>query len=127
MAAQTEGAREQLSAIPFIGNAVRRFAAPAIVRASSYWTPKRMAKEASSKGKKSGQTAGTWVDSLAACRRVICLSPEEARKFALPKGRSMAERHGYVAKRSMPFARSWCDATNTFHPNCMVFFPKELA
>jgi hypothetical protein len=102
-------------------------AAPAIVRASKYWTPRLMAKEAEAKGRKSGQTTGTHIDNLVQCRKVITLSPSEAKKFSFPRGRSLAEKHNYVIKRSMPVARAWCDAGGQFHPACIVFFPKEFA
>jgi hypothetical protein len=101
--------------------------APAIIRASKYWTPQVMAQQTEFTGRKEGQTQGTHLDNLVQLRRVICLSPEAAKKFGHPKGRSMAEKHGYVIKRSVPVARSWCDATGEFHPGCIVFFPKELA
>jgi hypothetical protein len=101
--------------------------APAIIRPSSHWTPQVMAKQTEFTGRKEGQTQGTHLDNLVQLRRVICLSPEAAKKFGHPKGRSLAEKHGYVIKRSVPVARSWCDATGEFHPGCIVFFPKELA
>jgi len=114
--------------IPLIGQTqTQRIAAPAIVRASKYWTPRLMAKQTEYAGRKSGQTVGTHLDNLIQCRRMICLSPGEARKFSQPRGKSLAEKHNYVIKRSMPVARSWCDATREFHPGCIVFFPKELA
>jgi hypothetical protein len=100
--------------------------APAIVRASSYWSPRRMVKEFLSPDRKAGQTMGTHIDNLVQCRRVITLSPEEARKFTQPRGRSIAERNNYAMKRSMPVAQAWCDATGQYHPGCLVFFPKEL-
>ena len=103
------------------------FAAPAIIRASKYWTPRMMAKESEHSGRKSKQTAGSYLDDLVQTRRVICLSVPEARKFSFPKGRSLAEKYGYVIKKSIPIARSWCDATREFNPDCIVFFPKELA
>jgi hypothetical protein len=102
-------------------------AAPAIIKGAKHWTPKVMARQSESGGRKEGQTIGTRIDDLVQTRRVITLAPDQAMKFAHPKGRSMAERNGYVCKRSMPFARAWCDATGQFHPGCIVFFPKELA
>ena len=101
--------------------------APSIIRASKYWTPKRMAKQAESSGRKTAQLTGTHIDNLIQLRRVLTLSPEAARKFGHPRGRSQAERAGYVIKKSIPVARSWCDASGEFHPGCIVFFPKELA
>lgn len=105
----------------------KKVAAPAIIRASKYWTPKLIAKQYESAGRKEGQLMGTHMDNLVQTRRVITLSPEAATKFGHPRGRSMAEKNGYVCKKSMPFARAWCDATGQFHPGCIVFFPKELA
>jgi hypothetical protein len=105
----------------------RPVSAPAIIRGNDHWTPRRMSKEFESAGRKEGQLAGTHIGDLVAARRVITLSPEAARKFGHPAGKSMAERNDYVIKRSVPFARAWCDATGQFHPGCIVFFPKELA
>lgn len=101
--------------------------APAIIRASKYWTPRLMAKEALAAGRKAGQTQGTHLDNLIECRRVLTLSPAAARKFTTPRGKSLCERKNYCMKRSMPIARAWCDATGDFHPGCLMFFPKELA
>lgn len=101
--------------------------APAIVRASSAWTPRLIAKQTESAGRKQGQLAGTHLDNLVEARRIITLTPEAARKFGHPRGRSHAERVGYVIKKSIPVARAWCDATGVFHPGCIVFFPRELA
>lgn len=112
-----------------IGTAQRSFkaSAPAIVHASKWTNLRHLVKTVESSGRKEGQTAGTHLDNLVQTRRVITLSPNAARKFSLPKGRSMAEKHGYVLKRSLTFARAWCDATGDFHPGCIIFFPKELA
>ena len=101
--------------------------APAIIRPGSAWTNRAMLKTVESAGRKSGQLAGTHLDNLIQNRRVITLSPEAARKFGHPRGKSMAEREQYVIKKSMPVARAWCDASGQFHPGCIVFFPKELA
>lgn len=105
----------------------RPVSAPAIIKGSKHWTPKLVAKTYESSGRKQGQTIGTRLDDLVQTRRIITLTPDAARKFGHPRGRSMAERNGYVCKKSMPFARAWCDATGEFHPGCIVFFPKELA
>jgi hypothetical protein len=102
-------------------------AAPAIIKPKSHWTPARFAASLESSGRKSGRTVGSHIDDLVQSRRVITLTPEEAKKFAYPRGSSMAERNGYVMRKSMPFARAWCDASGQFHPGCIVFFPRELA
>lgn len=113
-----------MSAVPF-GHS-QTVAKPAIIRASKYWTPRLMAKESVFKGRKQGQTAGTHIDNLIQLRRVITLAPDAAKKFMFPRGRSLAEKHNYCIKKSMPVARAWCDASNNFHPACIVLFPREL-
>lgn len=112
-----------------IGTAQHSFKAkaPAIIKADKWVNPRLYIKTMESAGRKQGQTVGTHLDNLVQTRRVITLSPDAARKFSLPKGKSMAEKHGYVLKRSLTFARAWCDATGDFHPGCIIFFPKELA
>jgi len=101
--------------------------APNVIKGANHWTPRLMARESESAGRKEGQTAGTHLDNLVQTRRILTLSPDVAKKFATPAGKSMAERNNYVIKRSMPFARAWCDVTGQFHPGCIVFYPKEFA
>lgn len=116
-----------MSAVPILGEGPFKPKAPAIVRAGAYWTPRLIAKNAVAAGRKEGQTAGTHLDNLIESRRVLALSPAAAKKFTTPRGKSMCERVGYVMKRSMPIAQSWCDVSGDFHPGCLMFFPKEIA
>lgn len=115
-----------MTAIPILGEGPFKPKAPTIIKGAAYWTPRVMAKNAVAPGRKEGQTAGTHLDNLIANRRLLTLSPAATRKFTTPKGKSLCERSGYVLKRSMPLARAWCDATGNYHPECFVFFPKEL-
>ena len=108
--------------IPLIGLTLRKIAAPAIIHASKYWTPKRMAEQSVFAGRKSKNTVGTHIDNLVANRKLVMLSPSEARKF-----KPLAKRHRYVLRRSMPIARGLCDASGEFHAGCIVFFPEEIA
>lgn len=101
--------------------------APGILKGKAFWTPSRYAQVIESAGKRSGSLSGSHIDDLVQARRVITLTPDEAKKFAYPRGSSMAERNDYVIRRSMPFARAWCDASGQYHPGCIVFFPRELS
>lgn len=94
--------------------------APAIVRASAYWTPRMMAREAESKEPR--RRSVNDVDDMIENRKVIALEPSVSRKY-----KRVLARAGYTIKKSMPIVQSKCDATGVFCTQCILFFPKEIA
>lgn len=102
-------------------HAPKKVAAPAIVRASAYWTPRMMAKEAEAK-KPKRNVAAHQIEDMIENRKVIALNAVQARKF-----KKVLKAKDYTIKKSMPFVQSKCDATGVFDRSCILFFPKEIA
>lgn len=96
-------------------------AAPAIVRAGAYWTPRMMAREAETKAPKR-RVAAHELEGMLENRKVIALEPTQARKY-----KRELKAAGYTIKKTMPIVQSKCDATGLFCPQCILFFPKEIA
>lgn len=95
--------------------------APAIVRASKYWTPRRMADVFEAQAPKR-RVAAHELEGMIENRKVVALTPQ-----AFAKYRRALTRAGYVIKKSMPVCQSKCDATGEFCATCVMLFPKEIA
>ena len=106
--------------LQLLGQSRFKAKAPAIVRASAYWTPRAMARESEVKAPR--RRSVNDVDDMIENRKVIALEPSVSRKYK----RALA-RAGYTIKKSMPIVQSKCDATGVFCTQCILFFPKEIA
>lgn len=86
--------------------------APAII---TQWDARRMLGEMKSKGRKPGQTAGTYIDNLVALGKCVSLCVSGcARKFD-------ARGNGYETHPRMPLARGTCDGCHQYSPQNRLF------
>jgi hypothetical protein len=90
----------------------------AIVRPEHSYTRKERAKMAEHSGRKSGQTAGTYLDNLVQLRKVIFLSPQAVIKFDHKK-------HKYQVDKRLGIVFSECDATRE-RTRCYCLRPMEM-
>lgn len=70
-------------------------------------------------GRKRGRTAGSWVDEIAAQKKVITLCPECTPKFNPAKV-------GYRKEKEFPVCMAKCDGCSTLDNRCSMYIYSEL-
>lgn len=110
-----------MGAVHLLGNVARKFAAPAIIRASKYWTPRAIAKDLEEKAPKR-RVVAHQLEGLIENRKIVMLEASQARRF-----KQVLKRNRYTIRKSMPVVQGKCDATGQYCPSCILFFPEEIA
>lgn len=92
----------------------------AIIRSEKDITPRERVMFGASPGRRKGRTEGGHVIDLSDLKKAISLCGS-----CLPRFNHV--KHGYVAKRNLPFVRGRCDGCEQYHPQMRLLIHHTLA
>lgn len=83
------------------------------------WTRDKLLKDQEAGGRKRGRTAGSWVDEIAAQKKVITLCPLCTNKFNPAKV-------GFRKEKDIPYCMATCDGCSVKNePKCSWYIYEE--